>query len=199
MYYGSTFLDLLYNRSQLQHHDLDSSYLRYLFEQGASLYSSSIPVYPCLLINDCPQFYLLLLEYNCVSIVDKNLFISQLLQSIAIHPENSLIFQQETIDSISICDYFLRIVQLVHYYYRVPQLYSMIEQQFLPILHSQQSSEQVHQLEKQLEQLRSTPLKLREIVRKQIRLSVPIPSEYQFKQIGLVGHQLKYLVEMTFE
>ena len=141
---------------------------------------------------------MILLEYNCPSIVDKTLFILHLLRSIAIHADNGFLFNRGTIELISVCDYFLRVVRLAHYYYRVDQLFSIIDKHFLPALHAEQASEQVHQLERQLNQLRSTPLKLSEIARKRIRAAVPVPSKQRFEQIGVPGHLQPFLVQTAF-
>lgn len=187
-------MDLLFNRAQIHHHDLEVSHLRHLFECGAEFYSTDLSIFPCPLMNDCPQFYLILLEYNCVSIADKILFIRQLLNSIVVYPENSLLFNREKIEWISVCDYFLRIVKFVRLNYRFDQLFNLIEREFLPILHSQQPSEDVHQLKNELEKLRSKPLKLSEIVRKQIRLGVQIPTKNQFEKFGFTGSHLEYLL-----
>lgn len=133
-----------------------------------------------------------------MSIVEKSLYIYQLLHSIASYHEVCLLFNRDHLEWISVCDYFLRVVQCAHYYYQVKELFATIERQFLPILHSQQASEQVHQLQGKLEQLRSTPLKLGEIARKRIRLAVPVPSKDQFKALGFTGDHLDFLVQTRF-
>ena len=150
------------------------------------------------MINDCPSFYLTLLEYNCVSIVDKSLFILQLLKSVSIHSDNELLFNTKDKKFINVCEYFLTVVQFAHYYYSIAQLYSIVDQHFFPQLIAEQSSEQVESLRKQLDVLRSTPLKLTEITRKLIRMKINIPTKEKFEQIGLTGHLIEYLSQSTF-
>ncbi|CAF5126725.1 unnamed protein product, partial [Rotaria sp. Silwood1] len=115
IHYCATILDLLFDRANMQHHDIDTEHLRDLLEKGAHLFSSRLPTFPCPLINDCPAFYLILLEYNCVSIVDKSKFIFQILHSVSTHPENYILLNGKDTEFITVCDYILKIVQLARY------------------------------------------------------------------------------------
>jgi hypothetical protein len=99
---------------------------------------------------------------------------------------------------ISVCEYFLRVVHLAHYYYRIDRFYFIIEKHFLPQLTAEQTSEEMQVLEKQLNKLRSTPLKLSEIARKLIRIETNIPTKNQFQKLGLTGHLVDFLVQYTF-
>ncbi len=198
LHYGATLLDLLYGRAQIYDHDIDIEQIRNLLEKGANLFSSALPIFPCLLINDCPQFYLTLIEYNCSSISEKKLFIFHLLKSISIHRDNVLVSNKKAQEFISICEYFLNVVQLAHYYYKIERFYSIIDQHFFPQLNSEQPSEQVEILRKQLNDLRSTPLKLSEIARKLIHINVNIPAKNKFQKLGLTGHLVNFLVQSTF-
>ena len=198
MHYGATLLDLLVGRAQIYDHDIDIEHIRHVLDRGAQLYLAQIPIYPCLLANDCPQFYLILLEYNCSNIEDKLFFIFQLLDSVSKHSENTLVWNKKDQDSISTCDYFLKVVQLAHYYYQINRLYGTIDQRFLPKLTTQQPSEQIDRLRTQLEQLRSTPLKLSQIVRKVIHQKIDLPCKSHLKQLGLTGHLVDFLVQTAF-
>lgn len=198
MHYGATLLDLLLGRAQIYDHDIDVDHTRQVMDRGARLYLAQIPIYPCLLTNDCPQFYLILLEYNCSNIEDKLFFIYQLLDSVSKHEEKKLVWNKKTQDSISTCDYFLKIVQLAHYYYQINRLYGTIDHRFLPQLANQQSSEDIDRLRTQLEQLRSTPLKLSQIARKMIHQKIDFPCKNHLKPLGLTGHLLDFLVQTAF-
>jgi hypothetical protein len=150
------------------------------------------------LINDCPLFYLILLEYNCISIVDKISFIFHLLNSISIHPDDIVLLNKKNKEFINICEYFLNIVQFAHYYYNIPKFYSIIDQHFYPQMNAEQPSEQVEILRKQLDYLRSTPLKLSEISRKIIRMNIDIPTKSKFHQLGLHKNLVEFLVQTEF-
>lgn len=198
MHYGATLLDLLYYRAHVQDHDLDSDHLRNLIERGARLFSTNVPTYPCTLVNDCAQFHLILLEYNCSTMIEKVLFIFHLLNSISMHPDDVLRLKRKHEEFINTCDYFFKVVQIAHYYYQIDRLFVTIEQRFLPQLMSQQSSEQVEILRRQIEQLRSTPLKLSQIARKVIRQKFDTPCKTQLKSLGLTKHLLDFLVQTAF-
>lgn len=99
---------------------------------------------------------------------------------------------------ISACDYFLKIVQLSHYYYKNEHLYAIIDKHFLPQLRAQQSSEEVEKLQKQLENLRSTPLKLSELSRKLIHQNIPIPNKTKIQTLGITKHLVDFLVQTKF-
>ncbi|CAF1124964.1 unnamed protein product [Rotaria sordida] len=196
-HYCASILDLLFDRAQLHHHDIDTEHLRSLIEKGASLYSSKLPTFPCPLINDCPAFYLLLLEYNCISIIDKSKFIFQLLHSISTHPDNYFLLNSKDKEFITVCEYFLKIVRLVHYNYNIERFYSLIEKYCLPQLNAEQPSEQVEILQEQLDSLRSTPLKLSELARKLIRTKINLPTKKKFEQMGLTRHLVEFLSQAT--
>lgn len=129
---------------------------------------------------------------------EKVLFIFHLLNSISMHADNVLLLQRKNEELISTCDYFLKVVQMAHYYYQVDRLFSTIEQRFLPQLNAQQASEQVETLRGQIEQLRSTPLKLSQIARKLIHRKLDIPCKNHLKPLGLTGHLLDFLVQTAF-
>jgi hypothetical protein len=198
LYYGATLLDLLYQRAQLHHHDLDIAQLRYLLEHGATMNSSTLLAYPCPLINDCAQFYIILLECDCSSIFDPTIFICHLLYTISIYTDSYLLYNRATIEWISTCDYFMHVVQLAHYLYCIEQLYSIIDRQCLPCLCTVQSNDKLDKLRDKLTQLRSTPLKLSEIVRKRMRILISVPCKERFQQIGFTGHLLEFLVQTKF-
>jgi len=149
-------------------------------------------------MNDCPQFYLILLEYSCSSVFEKTLFIFHLLNSLSIYPDNVLLLNKKDKEYISVCDYFLNIVQLARHYYKVDRLYSVTDRFFIPQLRGQQPSEEVEALRKQLDILRSTPLKLSEVSRKLIRENVDIPTKAKFQNLDLTGHLVNFLVQTTF-
>jgi hypothetical protein len=128
--------------------------------------------------------------------VDKISFIFHLLHSISIHPDDILLFNKAF---IPICKYFLNVVHFAHYYYNVPQFYSTIDQYFLPQLNAEQSSDQVEILRKQLDTLRSTPLKLSEITRKIIRMKINIPAKNEFQQLGFNKYLVEFLVQTQFQ
>jgi hypothetical protein len=130
--------------------------------------------------------------------VEKTLFIFHLLNSISLHRDGDLLIKKKDQELISTCDYFLKVVHLAHYYYQIDRFYSTIDQHFLPHLASEQPSEQVEILRKQLDHLRSTPLKLSELARKLIRRKIPNLTKIQFKQFGLTGHLVDFLVQSTF-
>ncbi|CAF2116849.1 unnamed protein product [Rotaria magnacalcarata] len=198
VHYCATILDLLYDRAQLHHHDINFAYLGSLIEKGARLYSSKLPSFPCLLVNDCPAFYSKLLEYNCVSITDKKLFIFQLLHSLSVHPEKFLLLNKTNKEFISVCEYFLKVANFVHYYYTIERFHEIIDQHLFPQLSAEQPSEQVDVLRKQLDTLRSTPLKLSEIARKLIRTKVTIPIKKEFEQLGVTRHLVEFLSQSPF-
>ncbi|CAF3525562.1 unnamed protein product [Rotaria sp. Silwood1] len=198
IHYCATILDLLFDRANMQHHDIDTEHLRDLLEKGAHLFSSRLPTFPCPLINDCPAFYLILLEYNCVSIVDKSKFIFQILHSVSTHPENYILLNGKDTEFITVCDYILKIVKLARYNYGIENFYSLVDKYCLPELNAQQPSEQVEALRKELDSLRSTPLKLSEIARKLIRIKTNIPMKKKFKQLGLTRHLEEFLSQSTF-
>jgi hypothetical protein len=141
---------------------------------------------------------LILLEYNCSIIFEKILFIFHLLNSVSLYGDNVLVFNRKDQESITVCEYFFKVVQLAHYYYRINRFYSTIDQHFLPHLNAKQPSEQVEILRKQLDHLRSTPLKLSELARKLIHRKINNPTKSQFKEFGLTGHLLDFLVQSTF-
>ena len=130
--------------------------------------------------------------------VDRALFICQLLHSVSIHPEDAFLVNENKDDFISVCNYFLRVVQLAHYYYPMQQFFSMIDRVFLPSLQSEQTSEQVQTLRKQLVRLRSTPLKLAEIARKRIRLTINVPTPDKVQQLDLTPHLGEFLLQSSF-
>lgn len=138
------------------------------------------------------------MEYNCSNIEDKLFFIFQLLDSVSKHSEHTLVWNKKDQDSISTCDYFLKVVQLAHYYYQINRLYGTIDKRFFPQLTTQQPSEQIERLRIQLEQLRSTPLKLSQIARKVIHQKIDLPCKNHLKQAGLTGHLLDFLVQTAF-
>jgi hypothetical protein len=122
-------------------------------------------------------------------------FLFDLLKSISLHGENVLLINKKNQELISVCDYFLKVVQLVHYYYEFPRLYYTIDQDLLPKLASEQPSEQIEVLRKQLERLRSTPMKLSELSRKIIRQNITLPTKTEIKKLGLTGHLVNFLTQ----
>lgn len=196
IHYDSTLLDLVYNRSQLHHHDLDKKYLRQLFEAGASFYSANVPSYPCSLANDCPQFYLILLEYNCSTIGDKQLFIFNLLKTLSIHPDTNLLINENNREFISVCDYVYKVIQIAHYFYRVEHFYGILYRHILPQLANQQSSEDMQKLTKRIDQLRSRPLKLSEITRKKVRIDLSSPTSSKIRRIPVTKYLLDFLEQI---
>ncbi|CAF2544138.1 unnamed protein product [Rotaria sp. Silwood2] len=198
VHYCATILDLLFDRANIQHHDIDTKHLRGLIEKGACLFTSKLPTFPCPLINDCPAFYLILLEYNCVSIVDKHKFIFQILHSVATHPHNFLLLNSKDKEFITVCEYFFKIAQLAHYNYNIEHFYSLVDKYCFPQLNAEQPSEQVEILRKQLDSLRSTPLKLSEIARKLIRIKVDLPTKEKFQQMDLTRYLTEFLSQSTF-
>lgn len=133
-----------------------------------------------------------------MSIIEKEQFISQLLNSISVHPENILLFNMKDTEFISVCEYFFNVVQLVHYFYSIEGLHSAIDKYLIPRLSASQPSEHVEALVKNLETLRSTPLKLSELARKLIRIKTNVPTKNKFQNLGLTGHLVEFLVQSSF-
>lgn len=120
------------------------------------------------------------------------------MNSISIYPDNILLVNKKQKEFISICEYFLNIVQLGHYYFQIQEFYSIIDKHFIPQLTAQQSSEEIENLRQQLDNLRSTPLKLSELSRKLIHRNVPIPTKAKFQKLGLTKYLVDFLVESKF-
>ncbi|CAF3628772.1 unnamed protein product [Adineta steineri] len=200
LHFDSTLLDLLYKRAQQQHHDLDTDYLYQLFDKGARLHSTNLSSSPCTLVNDCPLFYLSLIEYNCTPIIaDKNSFILNLLNTISLYPHPILLLNKKNQEHITVCGYFLTIVQFAHYYLDIEQFYSTINQQYIPQLEAEQSSEEVELLRQQIRKLQTTPLKLSDIARKTIRMKLDTPTKSNFEQLDLHEHLIEFLSQCRFQ
>ncbi|CAF0899713.1 unnamed protein product [Adineta ricciae] len=190
---GSTLLDLLYQRAQYHHHDLDVQHLRQLLEKGARLHDSKLPIFPGTLVNDCPLFYLTLLEYNCSPITDKTEFIIDLLNTISIYPDTIVLVNRKDKEYITVCEYFFNVIQLIRYFYDIEQFYSIINQKFLSQFTAEQSNDDTVLLKTRINKLQSTPLKLSEIARKIIRKNLDIPSQHNFQQLDLTKYLADFL------
>ncbi|UJR37800.1 hypothetical protein I4U23_030491 [Adineta vaga] len=195
---GSTLIELLYLRAQYHHHDLDIEYLHQLLGKDARLSASKLPTIPYPLINDCPLFYLTLLEYNCSPIVDKTEFIFHLLTIISTYPDTIILLNRKDKEYISLCEYFYNVIQLIHSFFDIEQFYSILHQNYLPLLSGQQSNEDIELLQHRINQLRSKPLKLSEIARKIIRKNVNIPTQCEFQQLNLSNYLVEFLSQCTF-
>lgn len=152
-----------------------------------------MPIFPGTLINDCPLFYLTLLEYNCSPITDKTEFIIHLLNTICIYPDTIVLVNRKDKEYITVCEYFFNVIQLIRYFYDIEHFYSILNQKFLSQFTAEQSNDDIVLLKTRINQLQSTPLKLSEIARKIIRKNLDIPTQNHFQQLDLTKYLTDFL------